>query len=755
MGFPRLLSIFYCTFHPTQGPKVLYEVPEGSILSKTSPLVDFDSISEFLIPKVELCNKLVTISTPTCKVIGYPINLEHKKFQRNALMFNLAFVFDKDAEISSYEPVVRKMARVLKALEKESEFLSRQTRLAMMDNGTLANLAAITPQSSIPPPSSSSTGTTTGTTTTTTTTTAPAATAGTATSVNGTFVPSSQTNNAPSTSIPTASTSQGAQAQTTANSMAATTGPSSLGTDAAASMSSMSLAEKPSSNTTSPSPSSSTFNGVSSSLPPMSSGQAASTNVISSSMATATAIATSASSISPPPTPASTITSTALVSSPPSISGNAITTILTAPPSSSPFPPSKAATLAAANQNGVSSTTATTAATNPTTKPPASPLLLQRDQIEHGSGMQNLIEQLIEDLNSYCECQIPIDSANTINLKLFPTYPNPTPVYDYQVPISTVNLEALTDVNWDMTMQRITGYINGVNSVKRIAEYADVETGLARMCMSHLLYYGCIIMVDLFQFKNIYAVKIEMMRLTEDVALQCECVSYVTLPDMHAPSFAKIFSLYCSLQYGVVLQDWIEQNQISEYNIDVRRFISFGVIKGFLYRVHKYPILDYHDPATAIPPSSSKSDTAHSQQPQQGTAPNSVNSSSVVTPSPSPAPTPLVGSGGNVPATVVPGGETQAPRKLYGETLAPTDQNTYMTYSQYQQLQQQQQQLQHPSNDPAHSGPNAGTVVIPPALRKLLDGQHHYDELCTQFGCSVRELDQILATDSRVKFIYR
>jgi hypothetical protein len=37
-------------------------------------------------------------------------------------------------------------------------------------------------------------------------------------------------------------------------------------------------------------------------------------------------------------------------------------------------------------------------------------------------------------------------------------------------------------------------------------------------------------MVDLFQFKNIYAVKLEMMRLTEDLALQNECVSYVTLP---------------------------------------------------------------------------------------------------------------------------------------------------------------------------------------------------------------------------------
>ncbi|KAK3821710.1 MAG: nitrogen permease regulator 2 [Benniella sp.] len=397
MGFPRLLSVFYCTFHPIQGPKVLYEVPEGSILSKTSPLVDFESISEFLIPKVEICARLVTISTPTCKVVGFPVNLEHKKFQRNALMFNLAFVFDKDAETSSYEPVVRKMARVLKALEKENEFLSRQP-----------------------------------------------------------------------------------------------------------------------------------------------------------------------------------------------------------------------------DEN----------------------------------GMQNLIEQLLEDLNSYCECRIPIDSANIINLKLFPTYPNPPPVYDYQVPISTVNLEALMDVSWDMTMQRIAKYINGVNSVKRIAEYADVETGLARLCMQHLLYYGCIIMVDLFQFKNIYAVKLEMMRLTEDLALQNECVSYVTLPGKSLEqgiASTWLFSLYCSLQYGNVIQDWIEQNQVADYNIDVRRFISFGVIKGFLHRVHKYPILDYFDPAMLI-------------------------------------------------------------------SLSP------FSFSHHY---------------------------------RMLNGQHHYDELCTMFGCSVREMDQILATDSRVKFIYR
>ncbi|KAG0082884.1 Nitrogen permease regulator 2 [Podila epicladia] len=689
MGFPRLLSIFYCTFHPTQGPKVLYEVPEGSILSKTSPLVDFDSISEYLIPKVELCSKLVTISTPTCKVIGFPINLEHKKFQRNALMFNLAFVFDKDAEISSYEPVVRKMARVLKALEKESEFLSRQTRLAMMDNGTLANMTSVSSAttSSIPPSVPPS--------------------------IPPSVPPSTMATTTGTSSTPPTSAAATPVTTTAGATTAVPTDPNSV-TATATSMSNLSLDPVAKDASTSQGASSAS-NGL----------------IVPVDPASPVTIPTSLS-----PAPVS-VTSTALVSSPPAISGSSISTVLTAPPSSSPFPPSKPGTVPPSVNGG---------STNPATKPPASSTLLQQNQIEHGSGMQNLIEQLIEDLNSYCECQIPIDSANTINLKLFPTYPNPAAVYDYQVPISTVNLEALIDVNWDMTMQRITGYINGVSSVKRIAEYADVETGLARMCMEHLLYYGCIIMVDLFQFKNIYAVKMEMMRLTEDAALQNECVAYVTLPDMHAPSFAKIFSLYCSLQYGVVLQDWIETNQIAEYNIDVRRFISFGVIKGFLYRVHKYPILDYHEPVTAATtPLNSKGEPTTSSNPSATTT-NSASSSSAATPVLSSAPTPVPNALAPPPTlSIANGGEPQSQRKLYGDTLAPTDQSNYMTYSQHQQQQ----------SDSGNSGANSSRVIIPPALRKLLDGQHHYDELCTQFGCSVREMDQILATDSRVKFIYR
>jgi nitrogen permease regulator 2-like protein len=57
------------------------------------------------------------------------------------------------------------------------------------------------------------------------------------------------------------------------------------------------------------------------------------------------------------------------------------------------------------------------------------------------------------------------------------------------------------------------------------------------------------------------------------------------------PSFASLFELYCSLRQGKTLREWVTENKNALAGLDVRRFISFGVIKGFLYRVHRYPIL--------------------------------------------------------------------------------------------------------------------------------------------------------------------
>ncbi|KAI9004854.1 nitrogen permease regulator 2, partial [Phycomyces nitens] len=228
---------------------------------------------------------------------------------------------------------------------------------------------------------------------------------------------------------------------------------------------------------------------------------------------------------------------------------------------------------------------------------------LSKDASSNTRSVQNVIEQLFEDLNSYCECQIPINAFNTINLKLFPSYPNPSPVYDYQVPVCTVDVKKMMNHNWDITVQKVTDHINGINHVKRIAELSNVRTEWVRQSMEHLMYYGCIIMTDIFQFSNVYAVKPEITRLLDDSSgLAQECLRYITLANMPTPPLPRIFALYCGLKYGSSVKDWIDEQHVVSLPIDVRRFISFGVNNGLIYRVHKYPILISLNPTDGIEP---------------------------------------------------------------------------------------------------------------------------------------------------------
>ena len=181
---PRIQSVFYAVFDIYQGPKIVYQVPEGLIAvsntgpsnangnpsvpptpsSDTSPVVPYSSsdglpsrnssaslasptdfyssrsrrlpsphkrsnstqrtlfkfvdISMFVIPSPELCGRLVTCTTQKHRIIGLPVELLGSgKYERNYFRFNLCFVFDRDADLSCYEPVVRKVSRVLESCE--------------------------------------------------------------------------------------------------------------------------------------------------------------------------------------------------------------------------------------------------------------------------------------------------------------------------------------------------------------------------------------------------------------------------------------------------------------------------------------------------------------------------------------------------------------------------------------------------------------------------------------------------------------
>ncbi|KAJ5183385.1 Nitrogen permease regulator [Penicillium capsulatum] len=302
---------------------------------------------------------------------------------------------------------------------------------------------------------------------------------------------------------------------------------------------------------------------------------------------------------------------------------------------------------------------------------------LSRDFSKSGEGKVNsLCEMLMEDLNNYCECMIPIDDLNTLNIKLFPIYPSPPPVKAWQVPLFTVRYQAFMDENWDLTLQRIAPHINGVNSVRIISILADTDFSLTCRAIRHLLYYGCLFLLDIFSFSAIYAPTAQFSStIASDEAMQLECARYVNsrfaphapigppsplppapamasgasgsgalpsplsdpapsisrdesrfdaeeiwpamgepedgmpqsgsgsggrtadTPDPHPSPAGQdpqivdgvgIVELYASLKQGQSVKQWYSQHSRELANIDIRRFITFGVIKGFLYRVHKY-----------------------------------------------------------------------------------------------------------------------------------------------------------------------
>lgn len=163
-------------------------------------------------------------------------------------------------------------------------------------------------------------------------------------------------------------------------------------------------------------------------------------------------------------------------------------------------------------------------------------------------------------------------------------------------------------------MLRVLPWIDGVNSVKQIALLADADFKLVKKAIRHLLYYGCVLLLDIFSFSAIYAPTAEISEFVENKKTQEECARYVALPESHngmneSSSFphsnlrgkeedeqtmtpisgTHLAELYLSIKHGQSVKSWCIDHTDIVPKMDIRRFITFGIIKGFLYRVHRYP----------------------------------------------------------------------------------------------------------------------------------------------------------------------
>ncbi|ORY26339.1 nitrogen permease regulator 2-domain-containing protein [Naematelia encephala] len=367
-----------------------------------------------------------------------------------------------------------------------------------------------------------------------------------------------------------------------------------------------------------------------------------------------------------------------------------------------------------------------------------------------------VLEQLFEDLNSYSETSIPLDGFNSLELKLFPFFPNPPECEDWHVPIALVDLNALKDDNWDITAARVAEHINGVHHVRRIAQLADADPALTRETIRHMLYYQVVMMIDIFQYSNMYTLKPNITRLAADETIINECGAYVTRGGT-TPSWPILLRLYSKLLPGVTVASWIESEDVLSLGVDPRRFVSFGIIKGFLRRVHRWPIMlekgspliDHpehtkrrvgFDKSTRIGSGATLSTKAaggdsgftRSIPAESNFTLRSMSSNASLGVSPSSIPNRTPPSAASKSPSRRPLHFTAMPRSLYSD-------NTHQSNS--------SKKTGATLRSGALKMREEQTKAIEEELLRMLNGKHHADEIQVTFGMSWSQLERVLGLD--------
>ncbi|NXY39255.1 NPRL2 protein, partial [Pomatorhinus ruficollis] len=224
---------------------------------------------------------------------------------------------------------------------------------------------------------------------------------------------------------------------------------------------------------------------------------------------------------------------------------------------------------------------------------------------------------LLEELNAKGKCTLPIDESNTIHLKVIEQRPDPPIVQEYDVPVFTQDKDDFFNSQWDLTTQQILPYIDGFRHVQKISAEADVELNLVRIAVQNLLAMAeqswCSITL---QYSNVYCTTPKVQDLVDDKCLQEECLSYVTkqgtvtlagdagpgrgtgqltnwwlvLAGHKRASLRDVFQLYCGLSPGTTVRDLISRYTLQLQRVDERRLIQFGLMKGLIRRLQKYPV---------------------------------------------------------------------------------------------------------------------------------------------------------------------
>jgi nitrogen permease regulator 2-like protein len=100
-------------------------VPEEG--SKSNQLVDFHSVSEFIIPHQAVCNRYITVRDPSgeYRILGHPVCInDDQRYERNEFIFNFGIICSANYDSVPYEAVIRRLATTFTEMEVQNQYLS-------------------------------------------------------------------------------------------------------------------------------------------------------------------------------------------------------------------------------------------------------------------------------------------------------------------------------------------------------------------------------------------------------------------------------------------------------------------------------------------------------------------------------------------------------------------------------------------------------------------------------------------------------
>lgn len=115
-----VLCLFYSQFDIEKGGEIIVQYPNGYLSNE-----EFIKISEYVVPKPELCNKSVSIKLGSSYLMGYPIYLTSKNYNRTRFQFNFSLIvkeesFEKDGVV--FEMLLMKIAKTFEEVEISSGY---------------------------------------------------------------------------------------------------------------------------------------------------------------------------------------------------------------------------------------------------------------------------------------------------------------------------------------------------------------------------------------------------------------------------------------------------------------------------------------------------------------------------------------------------------------------------------------------------------------------------------------------------------